>query len=521
LKQFRKNPKKPENQFGLVFIMDWIRNKIAKAPESQWFGWSNIFNLIIGTGALTLPKAFLDAGWVLSTIEMTAMAFMSYLTCTFVVESMANANALLKNPELMSNSYQIESRPTDQGQNQPEGLTEGPTDGLPEGPPKDLPNEKGSNTAGNDLNDSHGRKGSAEEDLNEASRKDSNFGSNNTNAAAGYDPNGASRKNSNFDHNNTNAAGYDTNAAPRKDSNFDHDNTNATAGYDTNAAPRKDSNFDHDNTNAAAGYDPNAVPRKDSNFDHKNTNATGDNSNDTLESEDTFEDDDTKSLLPELKSKSKPQTQPSNINSDSAFGSEDQTKDFEITEQVEMAKMASLFFGKWGLLAFYVCLAAYLMGDLAIYSLAVTKSFMSEMFINFTSCDNTTNLSKNISDSEKCLESWPHWNHQTIYGLCIVSFFIGQGILVLLLDVTKNKIVQIGTSMYRFAAFIAMISMAFSRRGGQTFTPSRGEISGVPNLITASIYSFMCHHSLPNILTPIKGQLISEENFGVFKSPKK
>ena len=417
-------------------------------------GSKKFFNHSLGTGALTLPKAFLDAGWVLSTIEMTAMAFMSYLTCTFVVESMANANALLKNPELMSNSYQlIESRPTDHGQNQPEGLIEGPTDGLPEGQPKDLPNDKGSNTAGNDLNDSHGRKGSAEEDLNEASRKDSNFGSN--------------------------------------------------------------------NTNAAAGYDPNAVPRKDSNFDHKNTNATGDNSNDTLESEDTFEDDDTKSLLPELKSKSKPQTQPSNINSDSAFGSEDQTKDFEITEQVEMAKMASLFFGKWGLLAFYVCLAGYLMGDLAIYSLAVTKSFMSEMFINFTSCDNTTNLSKNISDSEKCLESWPHWNHQTIYGLCIVSFFIGQGILVLLLDVTKNKIVQIGTSMYRFAAFIAMISMAFSRRGGQTFTPSRGEISGVPNLISASIYSFMCHHSLPNILTPIKGQLISEGNFGVFKSAKK
>ena len=147
---------------------------------------------------------------------------------------------------------------------------------------------------------------------------------------------------------------------------------------------------------------------------------------------------------------------------------------------------------------------------------------MSVMF-SFTSCDNTTNLSKNISDSEKCWESWPHWNHQTIYRLCIVSFFIVQGIVVLLKDVTKNKIVQIGTSLYRFAAFIAMIAMAVSRfsRGGQKFTPSRGDVSGVPNLITASIYSFMCHHSLPNILTPIKGQLISEGNFGVFKSPKK
>merc|ERR1719483_1128203 len=120
---------------------------------------------------------------------MTAMAFMSYLTCTFVVESMANANALLKNPEMMSKFDQNESRPTDQesvefqGQNQPEG----PTDGLPEGPPKDLPDDKDSNAAENDLNDSHGRKGSAEDDLNEASRKDSNFDSNN--AINGFVPN--------------------------------------------------------------------------------------------------------------------------------------------------------------------------------------------------------------------------------------------------------------------------------------------------------------------------------------------
>ena len=53
-----------------------------------------IFNLIVGTGALTLPAAFHDAGWALSSAIVIVLAFMSYLTATFVVESMASANAV-------------------------------------------------------------------------------------------------------------------------------------------------------------------------------------------------------------------------------------------------------------------------------------------------------------------------------------------------------------------------------------------------------------------------------------------
>ena len=53
-----------------------------------------IFNLIVGTGALTLPAAFHDAGWALGTAVIVMLAFMSYLTTTFVIESMAAANAL-------------------------------------------------------------------------------------------------------------------------------------------------------------------------------------------------------------------------------------------------------------------------------------------------------------------------------------------------------------------------------------------------------------------------------------------
>ena len=61
---------------------------------SPWTGLIYIFNLIVGTGALTLPAAFRDAGWALSSALIVALSFMSYLTATFMIEAMAAANAM-------------------------------------------------------------------------------------------------------------------------------------------------------------------------------------------------------------------------------------------------------------------------------------------------------------------------------------------------------------------------------------------------------------------------------------------
>ncbi len=55
-----------------------------------------IFNLIIGVGALSLPKAFSQAGVILGTLLLFMLAFMSYMTATFMIEAMAIANALFK-----------------------------------------------------------------------------------------------------------------------------------------------------------------------------------------------------------------------------------------------------------------------------------------------------------------------------------------------------------------------------------------------------------------------------------------
>ena len=60
------------------------------------FGFVYIFNLIIGVGALALPKAFSNAGLVLGTILIFLLCFVSYMTATYMIEAMAAANAYAK-----------------------------------------------------------------------------------------------------------------------------------------------------------------------------------------------------------------------------------------------------------------------------------------------------------------------------------------------------------------------------------------------------------------------------------------
>lgn len=53
-----------------------------------------VFNLIVGTGALTLPAVIAKAGWLLGSVFIVLLAVISYITVTFVIETMACANAV-------------------------------------------------------------------------------------------------------------------------------------------------------------------------------------------------------------------------------------------------------------------------------------------------------------------------------------------------------------------------------------------------------------------------------------------
>ncbi|XP_038942119.1 transmembrane protein 104 isoform X4 [Rattus norvegicus] len=63
---------------------------------SPYVGLVYMFNLIVGTGALTMPKAFATAGWLVSLILLVFVGFMSFVTTTFAMEAMAAANAQLR-----------------------------------------------------------------------------------------------------------------------------------------------------------------------------------------------------------------------------------------------------------------------------------------------------------------------------------------------------------------------------------------------------------------------------------------
>lgn len=57
------------------------------------FAFAYIFNLVIGVGALALPLAFSQAGLVLGTLLLITLAFMSFITSSYIIEAMAAANA--------------------------------------------------------------------------------------------------------------------------------------------------------------------------------------------------------------------------------------------------------------------------------------------------------------------------------------------------------------------------------------------------------------------------------------------
>ncbi|CAF4437578.1 unnamed protein product, partial [Adineta steineri] len=51
-----------------------------------------IFNIILTTCALALPKAFHEGGYVLSTLLLLILGFFSYISATYMIEAMAIAN---------------------------------------------------------------------------------------------------------------------------------------------------------------------------------------------------------------------------------------------------------------------------------------------------------------------------------------------------------------------------------------------------------------------------------------------
>ncbi|XP_070596069.1 transmembrane protein 104 [Erythrolamprus reginae] len=174
---------------------------------------------------------------------------------------------------------------------------------------------------------------------------------------------------------------------------------------------------------------------------------------------------------------------------------------FEITERVEMGQMASMFFNKVGVNLFYFCIIIYLYGDLAIYAAAVPVSLMQ------VTCTVTGNHSCSMEDGAKYNDTdkcWGPIRRIDAYRIYLAVFILLLGPFTFF-NVQKTKYLQIMTSLMRWLAFIIMIIVALLRiaKGQGEGHPPLAQLSGVRNLFGVCVYSFMCQHSLPSLITPI------------------
>uniref|UniRef100_A0A3P8TQ57 Transmembrane protein 104 n=1 Tax=Amphiprion percula TaxID=161767 RepID=A0A3P8TQ57_AMPPE len=170
---------------------------------------------------------------------------------------------------------------------------------------------------------------------------------------------------------------------------------------------------------------------------------------------------------------------------------------FDILERVEMGQMASMFFNKVGVNMFYICIIVYLYGDLAIYAAAVPISLME------VACGNHSCSAGSVkyNDTDPC---WGPVTRKDAYRVFLSVFTLLLGPFAFF-NAQKTKYLQILTSLMRWIAFTMMIILALIRiiKGTSEIHPPVASLSGVPNLFGVCVYSFMCQHSLPSLVTPI------------------
>jgi len=169
-----------------------------------------------------------------------------------------------------------------------------------------------------------------------------------------------------------------------------------------------------------------------------------------------------------------------------------------LARRLELAEMAELLFSRAGRLAFSLCMAAYLYGDLAIYCTAVAKS------IRDVTCPVESNATSATWD-RACRPGWS-LSRATAYRLYVVLFVLLLGPFAFF-SVSKTKYLQLATTVLRWAAFLLMVGLAAARLADpqqQHGSPGLANIATAPQVLGTSVYAFMCHHSLPGLVTPVR-----------------
>lgn len=181
---------------------------------------------------------------------------------------------------------------------------------------------------------------------------------------------------------------------------------------------------------------------------------------------------------------------------------ESHTRYYTLHTKVELGQMTALYFNKWGRMFFYISLCIYLYGDLAIYTTAIGKSVLDLICTVNTAQYNTTN--ENFT--AHC------WTDSSVTKIDVYRIIVGIFALIVgpftYFNLQKTKYLQVLTTSMRWCAFTIMVTLAcvHIQRSEPHGHPSMFDFNGVPALIGASVYSFMCHHSLPGLIAPFSNK---------------
>mmetsp|Transcript_16118 Transcript_16118/g.33213 ORF Transcript_16118/g.33213 Transcript_16118/m.33213 type:complete len:386 (+) Transcript_16118:375-1532(+) len=159
-------------------------------------------------------------------------------------------------------------------------------------------------------------------------------------------------------------------------------------------------------------------------------------------------------------------------------------------KQVEMGGMAETLLGKGGRLFFYLILLVYLYGDLAIYAVTVPQSVLETLTPNGIPFTDDFTLPPYVC----------YWCYLIIFSVIVLPFCLS--------NFSNSKYLQFFTIICRNLAFVLMILIAlvtiFSKSGADPANVPISNLSGIPTLWGTIIYCFMCHHSIPGLISPLQ-----------------
>jgi len=173
-------------------------------------------------------------------------------------------------------------------------------------------------------------------------------------------------------------------------------------------------------------------------------------------------------------------------------GSDEQSfSPYSMKERIELGLLAKMFLGNIGQKIFYCILVIYLYGDLAIYAVIVSNS-----------------LTDFIGPLGSLQTNHTYYIWLSVFALIMTPFTF--------FNFQKTKYLQFTTLGTRNTALLMMIvfSIVILARGGDPSTMQQGahssipwfDIGGTPKMFGVGIYAFMCHHSLPSLVTPVRNK---------------